>query len=944
MGWFPISFTMPFVLVGLFALPLIWYLLRLTPPRPQAEVFPPLRILAQLVSRQETPDRSPWWMTLLRLLLIALVVFALADPVLNKRENLAQEGDALAIIIDNGWASAPDWQDRVATAGRLIDDAEAAQVPVLLAFTAERPNAEIGPFDAQTARDHLRAAEALPVPVDRKSVLSRVEQALTSFARPEIAYLNDGLLGADGAEVDDRALRNVLAKNVSSLIWGKADLSKLVGLANASNEAEGLRLTAIRAQPATEATSISAGAFDERGRRIGETRIAFPAGEVTGTALVSAPFELRNDFSSIALDGQEQAGAVRVLDESAKRRRVGLIAQAESDSAQPLLSPLFYIRKAIAPFADMIEVPSADLVEAVPKLLEQQPAMIIMADIGVLPESSRKALFDWVEKGGTLVRFAGPHLAAGSKDDDLLPVKLRGGERALGGTMSWTEPQALTDYAQSGPFADLPRPDSVTVTRQVLAEPSADIASRTWASLSDGTPLVTGRQQGEGRLVLFHVTPEATWSNLPISGNFVDMLRRIIQQSRNQGRVFANVQGAVISMPPYRMIAADGSLIAPTPDARPLMGTDSKVTIENPPGLYGNEDGVFAHNLLPEGSALTALERPQVSMKISEITYGPDRTQELRGPLFGIALLLLLIDTLATMWLGGAFARRWKRPASTAHLGLLLIAGGFALSLLAASAVLADDAKPGDQEAIEAISTTRIAYVITGDKAIDDISRAGITGLNRFIVEKTALEPGEAAGIDIASDELSFYPLIYWPVDANADMPDEAAMARIDAYMRQGGTVLFDTRDQYGQDFDGPDASPSTLRLRELLADLNVPPLEPVPSDHVLTKSFYMMPDFPGRFTGSPLWIEASTATENSAERPVRVGDGVSPILITANDLAGAWAIDNAGEPLLPTLSGDYMQREYAYRGGVNIMMYMLTGNYKSDQVHVPSLLERLGQ
>ena len=155
--------------------------------------------------------------------------------------------------------------------------------------------------------------------------------------------------------------------------------------------------------------------------------------------------------------------------------------------------------------------------------------------------------------------------------------------------------------------------------------------------------------------------------------------------------------------------------------------------------------------------------------------------------------------------------------------------------------------------------------------------------------------------------------------------------------------MLFDTRDRYSTGIDGGAAS-ATGRLRELLSSMNVPPLEPVPLDHVLTKTFFIMPDFPGRFSGSPLWVEASLDAANPDNRPVRTGDGVTPIMITANDLAGAWAIDASGAPMFPTVPSDPMQRIYAFRAGVNIMMYMLTGNYKSDQVHVPILLERLGQ
>ncbi|AGB44605.1 N-terminal double-transmembrane domain-containing protein [Mesorhizobium australicum WSM2073] len=940
MSWLPLSFGAPMVLWGLLALPVIWWLLRLTPPKPQTEVFPPLKILARVLRREETPQRSPWWLTLLRLLMAALVVAALAEPVFNPREKLPAEGAALALVIDNDWASAADWNKRVATAERLIKDAGSNGVPVIIAFTAEKPNAEIGPFDAAVALDRLRAAKPRPIPTDRPAVYARVAGMLETLPGASVAVLADGL----AAKGDEAAFNTLLSKNAARIVWAVADRLSLTGLTLAENQVDGFGLTAIRAPGDPAPAQVTAGAFDDKGRRIADATLTFAPGEATATGTMAVPFELRNDFASIALDGERHAGAVRVLDESSKRRRVGLLSQAEADQAQPLLSPLYYIRRALQPFADLVEPSSADLADAIPQILDQKPAMIVMADIGTIPAQVRQRLVDWVDNGGTLVRFAGSRLAAAGNDDDLLPVRLRTGERSLGGALSWTSPQPVTEFPKAGPFADLAPPTEVTVTRQVLAEPTPDIVERTWAALADGTPLVTGLKKGKGTLVLFHVTPEATWSNLPISGSFVEMLRRIVQLSRNQGAAIANAEAAATSLAPYRMIAADGSLVPPTPDARPLVpgAGPLPVTFENPPGLYGSETGVFAHNLLDASSTFAPLARPQVTVPVTTVQYAFDESRNLKGALVAAALLLMLLDTLAVLWMGGLFSRRPRRAGAAATTAAVLIALGVLFGH--ADVARADDAKPGDQVAIEAISKTRIAYVLTGVPGVDSISRAGLEGLTRFLIEKTALEPGAPAGVDISKDELSFYPLIYWPIDPAAPMPSQAAIARIDAYMQQGGTVLFDTRDQFANGIGADSTSPATERLRDILGNLNVPPLEPVPSDHVLTKSFFILPEFPGRFAGSPLWVEASLDASNADNRPVRTGDGVSPIMITANDFAGAWAVDENGDPLLPTVPNDPMQRVYALRAGVNIMMYMLTGNYKSDQVHVPILLERLGQ
>jgi hypothetical protein len=245
---------------------------------------------------------------------------------------------------------------------------------------------------------------------------------------------------------------------------------------------------------------------------------------------------------------------------------------------------------------------------------------------------------------------------------------------------------------------------------------------------------------------------------------------------------------------------------------------------------------------------------------------------------------------------------------------------------------------------------TRLAYVITGNTEVDAISKSGLQGLTLFLAQRTALEAGDPIGLDISRDELSFFPLIYWPVVAGTPKPSAATMARIDAYMKQGGTVLFDTRDaiEAPPGPGGESRAPGMVALRSILSSLDIPELEPVPRDHVLAKTFFLLKDFPGRFNSGQLWVEAMPSGNESEEekekRPARGGDGVSSLIITSNDLAGAWATRPDGQPMLPMVPGEARQREFAFRAGVNIVMYTLTGNYKADQVHVPALLERLGQ
>lgn len=930
-----LSFASPAVLAALLALPLIWWLLRLTPPRPQQEVFPPLKILARVLKREETPAKSPWWLTALRMALAAAIILALAGPVLNRDTTALSTAGPLTLVIDNGWAAAPDWERRTETAATLIDAAERADLPVSVTFTAE-PAHDATPGSAASAREKLAAARPRPLETDRARAVEALAAALDGARPGTLAFLTDGIETDTATPAAERLA--ALQPGDFRLIEG--DKTRVAALTAVNNGATAMTARAVRLEGGAPLVA-TVSALDAQGRAIASGPLTFGPGEREATAEITLPFELRNDFARLQIDGFQTAGAVRLLDDGFRRRRVALISGESGSDFQPLLQPLYYIERALGPYADLVKPDNPDLAAAIPALLEQNPSAIVMADVGRLPAGVYEPMQRWLANGGTLIRFAGPRLAAAPADDPLVPVLLRQGERAFGGALSWSEPQPLAPFPPAGPFAGLPNPADVTVSRQVLAEPVPDLAQKTLANLADGTPLVTMKEDGAGRIILFHVSAEATWSNLPLSGHFVEMLRRLVQLSRSGG-VSAEAQAAAATtLPPWRLLTASGALTTETGNARPLTlspATPPKASFDTPPGLYGSEDGFTALNLLPADATLAPVEAAAVP--VTRLALAGDSARPLAPWLYLAAFLMLLADSLIMLVLNGAFRRRPLAKAAAVAVAAL----AFLAPLAPERARAADDSRPGDEAILDRLKTTRLAYVVTGEAEVDRIAEQGLAGLTDFLLWRTALEPGKPIGLDISRDELSFYPLIYWPVSATAPMPSPEAISRIDAYMRAGGTVLFDTRDQIGG-IDGAQVSPNTERLQAILGNIDIPPLEPVPENHVIARSFYLLHDFPGRYTGSPLWVEARQDGRNGGSTSLSSsGDGVSPILITGNDFAGAWAVDDAGNPELPTVPADETQREHAFRTGVNIMMYMLTGNYKADQVHIPALLERLGQ
>ena len=932
------TFAAPAILFGLLALPVIWWLLRLTPPRPKLEVFPPTRLLRELEKKEETPAHSPWWLTLLRLLMAALVILALSEPIWNAQEKaLAGDGPVL-LVVENGWSSGGDWEERRDTAAKLLDEAEKASRPVALVFTSSGSKANLAPTDAQEALTRLNAMQPLPIQTELSGLAGKLGSA-GEVGFGTVAWLSGGL-EQQGIVDFSTALSNLGAPEV--IFYDGAGARTVVATAVA-NDPDAMT---VRLERAARSGGLLGNitAYDLQGRSLSQAAFSFEGSATETEAKFDVPVELRNEIVRVEVADADHAGGVQLLDERFRRRRVGLISGAKADQAeQPLLSPLYYISRALAPFSEVRESESANLVESIPQLIEEGASTLVLADIGTLPEAAQQAMDGWIERGGMLVRFAGPRLASAT-DDSLVPVELRRGDRSLGGTLTWGEAQPLASFSDDSPFEGITVPDDVTVTRQVLAEPSADLDRKTWASLADGTPLVTAAQRGAGWIVLFHVTADAGWSNLPLSGAFVDMLRRIVAVSngaiaadRARSTSEGKSESGEVALPPLRLVDGFGNLGAPTPQARPLIASAAATTVaslDTPPGLYGANDAFIALNLFKRKADLKPIDTSALPAGTIERGFVAGEPVEIRPWLFAAAILLLALDCLAVLWMGGALRRRAKLATAAAAIMITL-------APLTPDVSYAQDAEIDFENALR----TRLAYVRTGVRQLDEVSRKGLEGLTQFIASRTSLEPGPPVAVDVATDELAFFPLLYWPVSEQVPIPDAEIMARVDAFMKQGGSVLFDTRDQLSGGFGGGGVTPATQRLRDILAALDVPPLEPVPDNHVLTRAFYLLNVFPGRYLDGRLWVESSAIEEEeSPDRPTRLGDGVSSILITSNDLAGAWATEPDGSYSLPVVPPNPTQRVYAYRTGVNIVMYALTGNYKSDQVHIPALLERLGQ
>jgi hypothetical protein len=929
-----ISFATPWVLAATAALPIVWLLLRLTPPAVLQVNFPAVRLLFGLDPTQRTAAHTPPWLILLRLAILILALLGLADPALNLKP--AESSGTMIAVVDNGWASAANWEERVTALRGTLDAAERRGQSIVLLATAQLPTSKMLPVNVlESGEAAATAAQVVPHPwpTDHMEALRQLEE-LTIETPASVIWISDGLGGEGAAQLaaklDDLGDLTVIDSGpLSPPLILHAPERKVASSGGIVTNNIVLKLTRVTAEGETEITE-TVRAVDTNNQVLARATMTFAAGATTSAAILEMPSELANRIARFDVEGRPGSATTILADDQWQRRPVGVVQATAQSITAPLLENSYYIDQALSPFA---AVRMGDMDE----LFSRPLAVLIMAEGGRILDEDVTRLSDWIWEGGVLVRFAGPLLT--ENVDVLLPVSLRSGGRTLGGAMSWSERARLAPFPENSPFKGLVIPADVTVSSQVLAEPAADLASKTWARLGDGTPLVTAEQRGQGWIVLFHITATPEWSALPLSGLFVEMLRQVVDVSR--GIPPDAPADATGFLAPHAVMDGFGRLRPPGPTVTAIDGAmfnETRAAPHHPPGLYGPPGGIRALNLSDTLRDLEPLT--QLPIGTTQLTFTSMSQERVLKPwLLTAALLLLLTDLVIS------FVLRQLIPEPSVFLKRGAAAGtAAALLLFAWSADLraADDPsstdKPIEGRIQAAILETRLAYVTTGSADIDRVAAAGLDALTQLLAARTAAELATPTRINLTAttvtkDALTPYPLIYWRVTPSQGNPSTQAIDALNHYLHSGGTIVFDAPDQTGA-LGSTTPGANENRLDQILHLLDVPPLMQVPQDHVLTRSFYLLNGMPGRYANTSVLIE-SASTEN---------DGVSSVVIGGNDWAAAWARDSNGIPLYSVVPGGERQRELAYRAGVNLVMYALTGNYKGDQVHLPSIMERLTQ
>ncbi|GJL84404.1 MAG: LytTR family transcriptional regulator [Micavibrio sp.] len=900
-----IIFMNPWILLGAAGLPLLWFLLRIMPPTPQRIVLPTTRFLAGLVPETQTPSRTPWWILLLRIAVAALVLLALAQPVYNPAGGLPGSG-AVRLVIDNSWPAAQTWSKQIQAAEESLMQAGREKREIYILTTTPPPGekkpVQYGPLSYTEGLPILRGLKPYPWPASYKGAKEIVEERPPQKTVTSMWFshgLNEGGI--------DKLITPLQAQGGLHYISPTpGNLPLLLRMP----EKAGYAIQAIVDAPSsiTPGRPVTVQALAEDGRVLDRQNITLEPDKLPTTVTFDVPETLRNNISQFRFTGKAGAGGILLLDERHRKRSVGIVSPPEKAETAPLVEAGYYLKRALDPFTTLH-------FGDIPELVEQDPSVIILPDIASMPPETLNMLEDWVKKGGLLLRFAGPNMTQNQSDIYLLPVPIRKSRRSLDGSLTWQEPVKVMPFPENSPLYGLDVPGDITVSQQILPDASQDLDQKIWSTLSDGTPLVTASPLDQGLLVFVHTTATPAWSDLALSGLFVEILQRIISISGTSASQNTKVDGY---LEPRRVLDGFGSLQDPESFVQSILAEDFKNTkpdSTHPPGLYGRGGYQQALNTGEHIDKLRAATNLPTGVFVQH--YGSDFEINLMPLLLYAALILLLADWLIMILIAGngkLITKRVWRSAGTAAIVLALLITPL----------------PAKAQGKNYADGLYLAYMRTGDTGLDSISHRGLESLAEVLARRTSVEPDGVAGLNPEYDELAFFPIIYWPVTTTQTKLSQKALNNVQHYLDHGGTILFDTRDR-NYTAGSLSGTKNTESLQIMTSALNLPPLMPIPEGHVLGKSFYLLDSFPGRYTGGTLWVAQESANSR---------DGVSSIIIGSHDWASAWA---AGRGTRSSMGGSH-QQEMAQRFGVNLVLYALTGNYKADQVHVPFILERLGQ
>ena len=912
---FGITFLNPWLLSALLILPVLYFLLRVMPPPPKSVVLATSYFLEGLTTQKRTTSKTPWWLLLLRILILTCIIFAFAHPISNKNTDFASDAPLL-IVLDNSWAGASNWSDIIGKGKEILRIAEETAQPAAILLTTPLGGEAETIFrdfqDAGSIYNFLSSQQPQPWEPEFSSLRKHAENIVDgSGATFKTVWLSSGIRysGEQGVQ----QYLSAESKDIS-LFMPSPDRSPLVIKKSTSErKSDYIVQRAYGANDTTRRTLLGVG---RQNTIFAQESFSFTGNALNAEVVLNLPENTsESDINKVRIAAHDSASGTYLLSGESSEKVVGIATGESSEQNLSLNDSSYYLSKALQPYATVVLEPFSEMVE---NGLEKI-SVLIMPDISSAPPEALQKLEKWVNQGGVLLRFAGPSMS--QKDMLPVPVPIQKGERVMGGGLTWEGTQKLSMFPENSPFSDLSVTNDITVRKQILARPLNSKTSSVWAQLEDGTPFITASQKKAGLVAMVHTTADPSWSDFALSGLYVDVLRRFVEMGGSAEQVFDITEAGGRYLKPVRVLNGFGVMTDPPAYAESIKDTEFKrkrATSTTPPGLYSDGVVTAALNIgdyAPNPAPVTAAgENTNISYYTGEIQ------KDYKNALLTLAFILFLADWIIMIFmtrLWDSLTRHKLFSKSKMNLTSLLLAACLAVFFYPS----VSKAQPSQNTLLENMSSLHLAYIESGSALKDSKMREGLRNLGDFLTKRTSVEPAGVRAIDLENDDILFYPFLYWIITPQTEILSASAVSKLQNYMNNGGIIVIDLENPRAV----TEGSPELTNIFKVLNGLDIPPLSPLSKDHTLKRSFYLLDTLSGRYDSQEIW---------SGYNPSLSKDNVDTFILTGNDLAGRWASTNGS---------DY-GGELAIRSGINLTLYALTGNYKSDQLHLPLILERLGQ
>ncbi len=850
--WDSFSFAAPWAFAALLALPLLWWLLRLTPPRPKRVLFGAFPLLKNLQTTQQITARAPWWLWLLRLILAATIITAAAHLQYNAPTDQADaDNTALILVTDNSAAAAANWPWLQSQTQRVLADAAQNNRAVLWLTTTGKN--KYGLQLASTVAAQIATAQPSPWPANLTELTDQLaNNAIAPDA--EIIWLNSGAYPDFPSELTD-----ALA-NYSKLTVLQAP-AQLAWLSNWQNHA----VTVERFNQNPQAGQLNW--LDAQGHLLSSQSFDWPAAQTRLTIPANFPADKSHLIHAVQLAGQSHAGAMWLLDPPGLPPS-GIVKPSATHYSTPLLNPIYYLNNALQTLGAKPQI------DELAVLLNQHLPIIMLPDI-VLDATQQNAVHTYIAQGGLLIRWLGPATLP-ALDDTLYPIPFL---RQLRNSNSLTEHADILT-AQAWPahsaLQAVPLPGDLTFAKVMdllPANPNVTVLG----SLQNQTPWLASQKIGKGQLIAIYTSATPEWSNLPITPLMPNLIAALLQQADIDQITTEPINRSDFVM--QQMVNAFGQIVKPTSPALILNNDTNIITPATPPGKYQNNTATRFLNLGANWQGLMPFDHWPANTQFDYRTT-PPASQDYSGYLWLAALCLLLIDSYVTLSMRGLLPR-WPHGKSLAALGLLLI-------LWAPQAHAADEMGLG--------------YLGPPQQPLQQ----ALTTLQQNLNTRTTATFSAPIAVEPNTADLALFPVLFWQPTTSALAPNAAPAMQ--NYLSKGGMLVI---------FAGDDAQ----NLATITKNLQLPALQTLPANHVLWHSFYLLQA--GAWLTQPIWLDQIAVNHESQ---------IASVIILPADL-----LDKMADPA-------NTDRETAVRLFINVMIYALTGDYKSDQVHLPYILERLGQ